>query len=76
VREYVLALLLAAATTYLLTPLVRRTAIATNAMHAARSRDVHVQPTPLIGGLAMYAGLAAGLLAAGAGQPSPLPSGR
>jgi UDP-GlcNAc:undecaprenyl-phosphate GlcNAc-1-phosphate transferase len=64
VREYVLALLLAAATTYLLTPLVRRTAIATNAMHAARSRDVHVQPTPLIGGLAMYAGLAAGLLVA------------
>jgi UDP-GlcNAc:undecaprenyl-phosphate/decaprenyl-phosphate GlcNAc-1-phosphate transferase len=64
VREYVLALLLAAATTYLLTPLVRRGAIATNAMHAARSRDVHVQPTPLLGGLAMYAGLAAGLLVA------------
>jgi UDP-GlcNAc:undecaprenyl-phosphate GlcNAc-1-phosphate transferase len=64
VREYVLALLLAAATTYLLTPLVRRGAIATNAMHAARARDVHVQPTPLLGGLAMYAGLAAGLLVA------------
>jgi UDP-GlcNAc:undecaprenyl-phosphate/decaprenyl-phosphate GlcNAc-1-phosphate transferase len=64
VREYVLALLLAAATTYLLTPLVRRGAIATNAMHAARARDVHVQPTPLLGGLAMYAGLTAGLLVA------------
>jgi UDP-GlcNAc:undecaprenyl-phosphate GlcNAc-1-phosphate transferase len=64
VREYVLALLLAAATTYLLTPLVRRGALATNAMHAARARDVHVQPTPLLGGLAMYAGLAAGLLVA------------
>ena len=63
-REYVLALLLAAATTYLLTPLVRRGAIATNAMHAARARDVHVQPTPLLGGLAMYAGLTAGLLVA------------
>jgi UDP-GlcNAc:undecaprenyl-phosphate GlcNAc-1-phosphate transferase len=64
VREYVLALLIAAATTYLLTPLVRRGAIATNSLHAARARDVHVQPTPLLGGLAMYAGLAAGLLVA------------
>ena len=63
-REYVLALLIAAATTYLLTPLVRRGAIATNSLHAARARDVHVQPTPLLGGLAMYAGLAAGLLVA------------
>ena len=63
-REYVLALLLAAAVTYLLTPLVRRGAIATNAMHAARTRDVHVVPTPLLGGLAMYGGLAAGLLVA------------
>jgi UDP-GlcNAc:undecaprenyl-phosphate/decaprenyl-phosphate GlcNAc-1-phosphate transferase len=64
VREYVLALLLAAATTYLLTPLVRRIAIAANAMHAARARDVHTQPKPLLGGLAMYGGLAAGLLVA------------
>ena len=63
-KEYVLALLLAAAATYLLTPLVRRGAIATRAMHAARTRDVHVVPTPLLGGLAMYAGLAAGLLVA------------
>ncbi len=63
-REYVLALLLAAATTYLLTPLVRRGAFATRTLHAARARDVHVQPTPLIGGLAMYGGLAAGLLVA------------
>ena len=63
-REYVLALLLAAAATYLLTPLVRRGAIATRAMHAARTRDVHVVPTPLLGGVAMYGGLAAGLLVA------------
>ncbi len=63
-REYVLALLVAAAVTYLLTPLVRRAAIATGAMHAARTRDVHVVPTPLLGGLAMYGGLAVGLLVA------------
>ena len=63
-REYVLTLLAAAAITYLLTPLVRRFAIAVGAMHAARDRDVHMVPTPLLGGFAMYAGLAAGLLVA------------
>jgi UDP-GlcNAc:undecaprenyl-phosphate/decaprenyl-phosphate GlcNAc-1-phosphate transferase len=68
-REYVLTLLVAAAVTYVLTPLVRRFAIAVGAMHAARARDVHVVPTPLLGGFAMYAGLAAGLVVA-----SQLPS--
>jgi UDP-GlcNAc:undecaprenyl-phosphate/decaprenyl-phosphate GlcNAc-1-phosphate transferase len=63
-REYGLTLLVAAAVTYLLTPLVRRFAIAVGASHAARDRDVHVEPVPLLGGLAMYGGLAAGLLVA------------
>jgi len=63
-REYALTLLVAAAVTYLLTPLVRRFAIAVGASHAPRERDVHTQPTPLLGGLAMYGGLAAGLLVA------------
>jgi len=63
-REYVLTLLAAAAVTYLLTPLVRRFAIAVGAMHAARDRDVHMVPTPLLGGFAMYAGLGAGLIVA------------
>jgi UDP-GlcNAc:undecaprenyl-phosphate GlcNAc-1-phosphate transferase len=63
-REYGLTLLVAAAVTYLLTPLVRRFAIAVGASHAARDRDVHVEPTPLLGGIAMYGGLAAGLLVA------------
>src|SRR5262249_27827732 len=49
--------------------LVRRFAIAVGAMHAARDRDVHVVPTPLLGGFAMYAGLAAALVVA-----SQLPS--
>jgi UDP-GlcNAc:undecaprenyl-phosphate/decaprenyl-phosphate GlcNAc-1-phosphate transferase len=64
VREYVLTLLVTAAVTYLLTPLVRRIAIRAGAMHEARDRDVHVVPIPLLGGLAMYLGLAAGLFAA------------
>lgn len=63
-HEYVLTLLVAAAVTYLLTPLVRRFAIAVGALHAARDRDVHVVPTPLLGGVAMYGGLAVGLLVA------------
>ena len=35
-REYLLTLILTAAVTYLLTPLVRRVAVATGAMHAGR----------------------------------------
>jgi UDP-GlcNAc:undecaprenyl-phosphate GlcNAc-1-phosphate transferase len=63
-REYVLVLLVTAAVTFLLTPLVRRIAIATHAIHAPRARDTHTEPTPLLGGLAMYGGLVAGLLVA------------
>ena len=62
--EYVLTLLAAAVVTYILTPLVRRFAIAVGAMHAARERDVHKMPTPLLGGFAIYGGLAAALLLA------------
>jgi len=63
-REYVLVLLATAAVTYLLTPLVRRVAVATHAIHEPRARDTHTQPTPLLGGLAMYGGLIAGLVIA------------
>jgi len=63
-RDYLYILIIAAAVTYLLTPLVRRGSIAIGALHEARSRDVHTEPTPLLGGLAMYLGLAAGLLVA------------
>src|SRR3984957_20418905 len=63
-REYLYILIIAAAVTYILTPLVRCGAIAINAQHAPRSREVHVEPTPLRGGLAMYGGLVAALLIA------------
>jgi len=62
--EYFLTLLMTAAVTYLLTPLVRRLAIRVGAVPAARDRDVHAEPIPRMGGLAMYLGVAAGLLAA------------
>ena len=64
-REYLFILIIAAVVTYLLTPLARRGAVLVHAQHAARSRDVHKDPTPLLGGVAMYGGLAAGLLVAG-----------
>ncbi|MBV9096081.1 MAG: undecaprenyl/decaprenyl-phosphate alpha-N-acetylglucosaminyl 1-phosphate transferase [Streptosporangiaceae bacterium] len=63
-REYALVLLVTAAVTYLLTPAVRRVAVAARAMHAPRARDTHTQPTPLLGGLAMYGGMVAGLVVA------------
>ena len=63
-RDYILTLLVAAAVTYVLTPLVRRLAIRAGAMFEPRARDVHTVPVPRMGGLAMYAGLAAGLLVA------------
>jgi UDP-GlcNAc:undecaprenyl-phosphate/decaprenyl-phosphate GlcNAc-1-phosphate transferase len=63
-REYALVLFVTAAVTYLLTPLVRRVAFVTRAIHEPRARDTHTQPTPLLGGLAMYGGLVAGLLIA------------
>ena len=72
-REYALVLLVTAAVTYLLTPLVRRVAIATRAIHEPRSRDTHTQPTTLLGGLAMYGGLVAGLLLAQTIRPGPIP---
>ncbi len=69
-REYALTVLITAAVTYLLTPLARRVAVAGGAIHAARDRDVHVVPIPLLGGLAIYGGVAAGLIVAG--QITPL----
>jgi UDP-GlcNAc:undecaprenyl-phosphate GlcNAc-1-phosphate transferase len=64
VKDYLFILIIAAVMTYLLTPLVRRGAVAVHAQHAPRARDVHTEPTPLLGGIAMYGGLVAGLLVA------------
>ncbi|WP_127361312.1 MraY family glycosyltransferase [Actinacidiphila soli] len=63
-REYLLTLCVAAAVTYLLTGPVRKFAIAAGAMPEIRDRDVHREPTPRLGGIALFAGLCAGLLVA------------
>ncbi|WP_198540049.1 MraY family glycosyltransferase [Streptomyces sp. CT34] len=65
VREYLLTLCVTAAVTYLLTGPVRKFAIAAGAMPEIRARDVHREPTPRLGGIAMFGGLCAGLLVAG-----------
>jgi UDP-GlcNAc:undecaprenyl-phosphate/decaprenyl-phosphate GlcNAc-1-phosphate transferase len=59
-----LTLVVAATVTYLLTPVARRIALRWGAMTAVRDRDVHAIPTPRLGGIAMLAGFAAGLLVA------------
>jgi len=64
VREYLLVLCVAAAVTYLLTPLARRFALRIGAMAEPRDRDVHAIATPRLGGLAMYAGVCAAFLVA------------
>ncbi|MER5218841.1 MraY family glycosyltransferase [Streptomyces flaveus] len=63
-REYLLTLLVTAAVTYLLTGPVRKFAIVAGAMPEIRARDVHREPTPRLGGIAMFFGLCAGLLVA------------
>lgn len=63
-RDYLLTLCVAAAVTYLLTGPVRKFAIAVGAMPAIRARDVHREPTPRLGGIAMFGGLCAGLIVA------------
>ncbi|GHC48423.1 MraY family glycosyltransferase [Streptomyces cinnamoneus] len=63
-REYLLTLCVTAAVTYLLTGPVRKFAILAGAMPEIRARDVHREPTPRLGGIAMFGGLCAGLLVA------------
>jgi len=62
--EYALVVATAALVTYLITGLVRVIARRIGAVTAIRDRDVHKLPTPRMGGLALYAGVAAGVLVA------------
>jgi UDP-GlcNAc:undecaprenyl-phosphate GlcNAc-1-phosphate transferase len=48
-------------TSFLATPLVRRLALRIGAIYQPNDRTVHAVPTPTIGGLALFAGLLAGL---------------
>lgn len=57
-REYLVTVLLSAIICYLITPLVRDLAIKSGAVMQIRSRDVHLEPTPRWGGLAMWLSMA------------------
>ncbi|MEU5091680.1 MraY family glycosyltransferase [Streptomyces sp. NPDC021356] len=63
-RDYVLLMCIAAAVTALLTGLVRHLAVTTGSVPGVRARDMHATPTPRMGGIAMFGGLAAALLVA------------
>lgn len=63
-RTYILLMLVAAAVTFLAVPAARWVARKTNAISAVRDRDVHVLPTPRLGGLAMLVGIVVAVLVA------------
>ncbi len=63
-REYLLVFLVAGTVTYLLTVVAREIALRTGAVAAVRDRDVHTEPIPYLGGIAMLGGLGAAYLVA------------
>ena len=65
-REYLLVLMVAAVITYAATPLLRAVAVRTGAFTPVRDRDVHDTPIPRLGGVAIFLGFAASMLAASA----------
>ncbi|AQQ15029.1 Decaprenyl-phosphate N-acetylglucosaminephosphotransferase [Corynebacterium glaucum] len=63
-RELGLVLLVATAITYLVTGVVRSVLVRTGRVAEVRQRDVHTQPTPSVGGVAMFTGLVCAVLLA------------
>jgi UDP-GlcNAc:undecaprenyl-phosphate/decaprenyl-phosphate GlcNAc-1-phosphate transferase len=68
VRHYLLIALVGAAVTFLVTPLVRRFALARGYVHHPGHRDVHTKPIPRIGGVAIFAGVMAAILVQAVGE--------
>jgi UDP-GlcNAc:undecaprenyl-phosphate GlcNAc-1-phosphate transferase len=60
---YIVAFTVALVASYLLTPHVKRLAIRAGALDKPDARKVHTQPTPRMGGLAIYAGFLLAVLA-------------
>jgi UDP-GlcNAc:undecaprenyl-phosphate GlcNAc-1-phosphate transferase len=63
VISYLIVFVAAAVVTFLATPLVRRFVIRVGAIYRPNDRTVHVVPLPTMGGIAMYLGLVAALIA-------------
>jgi UDP-GlcNAc:undecaprenyl-phosphate GlcNAc-1-phosphate transferase len=64
VGRYVVVLAVAAVVTTATVPLARRIAIRLGGVAVPGDRTVHTKPTPRLGGIAMFLGLLAGLIAA------------
>jgi len=64
VRAYLYLMFVAAAVTYVTTPLIRRIARRIGAITPVRERDVHAVPIPRMGGLAMFLGFTVAILTA------------
>jgi len=64
VKVYLTLLVISALVTYVATPVMRHLATRVGAVTAVRARDVHVVPTARLGGVAVFLGLAAGLVVA------------
>jgi UDP-GlcNAc:undecaprenyl-phosphate/decaprenyl-phosphate GlcNAc-1-phosphate transferase len=62
VRAYLFVMVVAAAVTYLVTPLARRIARRIGAITPVRDRDVHAVPIPRMGGTAMLVGFAVAMV--------------
>ncbi|MDR2254311.1 MAG: undecaprenyl/decaprenyl-phosphate alpha-N-acetylglucosaminyl 1-phosphate transferase [Bifidobacteriaceae bacterium] len=60
-RTYLFLGMISAIVTAIAVPGVRRFAVFSGAITPVRARDIHTTPTPRLGGLAMYLGVAAGL---------------
>ena len=58
-KTYLAVLVMSAAVSYLLTPLVRRLAFRWKAIDQPDARKVHKQPMPRLGGIAVFAGFCA-----------------
>jgi UDP-GlcNAc:undecaprenyl-phosphate GlcNAc-1-phosphate transferase len=61
VRYYLVVFAVSAGVTLLTTPLVRRLSVRAGWIDRPSDRKVHPKPTPTVGGLAIYFGVAAGL---------------
>jgi UDP-GlcNAc:undecaprenyl-phosphate/decaprenyl-phosphate GlcNAc-1-phosphate transferase len=64
VRPYLLVFAASAGVTFAVTPLMRRLSLRLGWIDQPSDRKVHPNPTPTAGGIAMYVGVGAGLLAA------------
>ncbi|MEX0913825.1 MAG: MraY family glycosyltransferase [Demequina sp.] len=65
-KVYLTLLVISALITYVATPAMRHLAIRVGAVTAVRERDVHAVPTARLGGIAIFLGVAMGLLVASA----------